>query len=84
MKQKIQITGKNLNDLFKLPCVVEIQKGIVMGVHGGYIPSQNLDDCAIAVAQKPQSDLCITWARMGDWLVEDDKGGWHVEKGSWK
>lgn len=81
MKQKIQVTGKNICDLFRLPCVVEIQKRIVMGEHGDYIPSQNLDDCSIDIVHKPQECMAGTRVKMGDWLVEDDNGNWHVEKG---
>lgn len=81
MKQKIQLTSKNISDLFKLPCVVRIQKRIVMGKHGDYIPSQNFDDCIIAVVHKPQECLVGTRALVGDWLVEDDNGNWYVEEG---
>lgn len=81
MKRKIQVTGKNINDLFKLPCVFKIQKRIVMGEPGDYIPSQNLDDCIIVIAHKPLECMAGTIAKMGDWLVEDDNGIWHVEKG---
>lgn len=81
MKQKIQVTGKNIGDLFKLPCVVGIQKCIVMGEHDDNIPSQNLDDCFIDIVHKPLECMAGTRAKMGDWLVEDDNGNWHVEKG---
>lgn len=81
MKQRIQLTSKNISDLFRLPCVVKIQKRIVMGEHGDYVPSQNLDDCIIDIVHKPQECMAETMAKMGDWLVEDDNGNWHVEKG---
>lgn len=81
MKQKIQITGKNIGDLFKLPCVYEIRKCVVMGEHDDFIPSQNLDDCIVGIVHKPLVCMVGTRARMGDWLVEDDNGNWHVEKG---
>lgn len=84
MKQRIQLTGKNIGDLFKLPCVVEIRKCIVMGEHGDYIPSQNLDDCFIGIVHKPLECMAETMAKMGDYLVEDDNGNWHVEKGGRK
>lgn len=80
MKQKIQITGKNLNELFALPCVFQIQKGFVMGEQGEPIPSQNIDDCTIGIVQ-PLECMIETRAKMGDWIVEDDNGNWHVEKG---
>lgn len=81
MKQRIQLTSENISDLFKLPCVVEIRKCIVMGEHGDFIPSQNLEDCNIDIVHKPQECMAETRAKMGDWLVEDDNGNWHVEKG---
>jgi hypothetical protein len=84
MKQKIQITGKNLNELFALPCVFKIQKRIVMGEHGDYIPSQNLDDSFIDIIHKPLECMEETRAKIGDWLVEDDNGYWHVEEGDKK
>lgn len=84
MKQRIQLTGKNIDDLFRLPCVFQIQKSFVMGKQGNAIPNQNIEDCVIAVVQKPQSDSFFKWAKMGDWLVEDDNGGWHVEEGGEK
>ena len=84
MKQKIQLTGKNLNELFTLPCVFKIQKRIVMGEHGDYIPSQNLKDCTVDIVQKPLECMAETRAKMGDWLVEDDNGNWHVEEGGAK
>lgn len=74
MKQRIQLTGKNIHDLFKLPCVVAIQKCIVMGEHGDYIPSQNLYDCYITIVHKPLECMAEMRAKMGDWLVEDDNG----------
>lgn len=80
MKQKIQITGKNIGDLFRLPCVVEIQKCFVKGEHGHYIPSQNIEDCFVVIVHKPLYMAEIR-AKMGDWLVEDDNGNWRVEKG---
>lgn len=84
MKQRIQLTGKNINDLFKLPCVVRIQKRIVMGEHGDYIPSQNIEDCFIDIVQKPLECMAEARAKMGDWIVEDDSGNWYVEKGGRK
>lgn len=80
MKQKIQITGKNIGELFTLPCVFRIQKRIVMRGHHKLIPSQNLDDCAIVIINKPLECMAETMAKIGDYLVEDDKGNWHVEK----
>lgn len=84
MKQRIQLTGKNINDLFKLPCVFKIQKRIVMGEYGDYILSQNLEDCFIDIVQKPLECMAESRAKMGDWIVEDDNGNWHVEKGGRK
>ena len=80
MKQKIQLTGKNLNELFELPCVFKIQKRIVMGEHGDYIPSQNLKDCIVDIVQKPMECMAETSAKMGDSPVEDDNGNWYAEK----
>ena len=66
MKQKIHFTGKNLNDVMFLPCVAGILK----------------DDSGLFLI------LCIErlsdgspYAGIGDWLVEEDCGKWHVEKG---
>lgn len=84
MKQKIQITGKNLNEIFALPCVFKIQKGYIMGEQGEPIPSQKLEDSFVEVAFNPLLDSCSTWARVGDWIVEDGNGNWHVEKGDEK
>ena len=81
MKQRIQVTGKNLNELFVLPCVFQIQKGFIMGEQGDPIPSQNIEDCTIGIVHKPLECMAETRAKMGDWLVEDDNGNWHVEKG---
>lgn len=84
MKQRIQITGKNIDDLFRLPCVLSIQKGIVMREHNKLIISQNLEDCTIDILRKPFVNTSATWAKMGDWIVEDDNGNWHVEEGDKK
>lgn len=84
MKQKIQITGKNLNEIFALPCVFKIQKSYIMGEQGEPIPSQKLEDSFVEVAFNPLLDSCSTWARVGDWIVEDGNGNWHVEKGDEK
>ena len=67
MRQKIHFTEKNLNDVFFLPCVLAIMK---------------LDN------DEPFLILCIErmsdgsyYAVIGDWLVEEDDGKWHVEEG---
>ena len=65
MKQKIHFTGKNINDIFFLPCVVGIMK---------------MDsDEPFLILRDGMSDGSH-YAGIGDWLVEED-GKWNVEKG---
>lgn len=66
MRQKIHFTGKNLNDVFFIPCVLAIMK---------------LDnDEPFIILRKGMSNGSL-FACIGDWLVEEDDGKWHVEKG---
>ena len=66
MKQKIHFTGKNLNDVFFLPCVCGVMK---MDSDEPYL-----------ILRDGMSDGSH-YAGIGDWLVEEDCGKWHVEKG---
>ena len=66
MRQKIHFTGKNINDVFFLPCVAGILK-----VGGG--------PCLILCIERTSD--CSLYAGIGDWLVEEDDGKWHVEEG---
>ena len=66
MRQKIHFTGKNLNDVFFLPCV-----GAIMKEDSGE---------PFLVLRNGLSDG-FHYAVIGDWLVEEDDGKWHVEKG---
>lgn len=66
MKQKIHFTGKNLNDIFYLPCVMGIAKN---GFNEPFL-----------FLKVEQTNYLSSFAYVGDWLVEED-GKWHVEKG---
>lgn len=66
MKQKIHFTGKNLNDVFFLPCVVGIMK---------------MDSDEPFLVLRDGMSYGSHYAGIGDWLVEEDDGKWHVEKG---
>ena len=65
MKQKIHFTGKNLNDVFFLPCVAGILK--------------DGDRPFLALRTDCMSGKFFVY--IGDWLVEEDDGKWHVEEG---
>ncbi|MCI7654408.1 MAG: hypothetical protein MSS51_09065 [Bacteroidales bacterium] len=56
MRQKIHFTGKNLNDVFFLPCVAGILKD---------------GDGSFLVLRDGLSDG-YHYAGIGDWLVEED------------
>lgn len=80
MKQKIQFTGKNLNEIFALPCVYRIEKDFSTTLHGRIIDKSPKNVYVVArVGNSVRSDILIV--EYGDWLVQDDKGFWHVEKG---
>ena len=66
MRQKIHFTGKNLNDVFFLPCVAGILK--------------DGDGPFLVLCIERMSD-CSHYVGIGDWLVEEDDGKWHVEEG---
>ena len=65
-KQKIQITGKSIDDIFKLPCVCSVHKtvfgGIVFDLYGFVMV-----------------DGSSTTATSGEWLCELENGMWRVE-----
>lgn len=65
MKQKIQITDKNISDLFALPCV----RCITKTDNGGF---------KVKVKIAPRT---YTYAGRGDIIVEQDDGSWRIEKG---
>ena len=67
MRQKIHFTGKNLNDVFFLPCVLAILK-------------LDSDEPFLILCDERTSDGSH-YAGIGDWLVEEDDGKWHVEEG---
>ncbi len=63
--RKIEFTGKNLNDVFKLPCVKSILK-----VEGEPMLALYTRMCETTYLASP-----------GDTLVEYDDGKWCVENG---
>lgn len=67
MRQKIHFTGKNLNDVFFLPCV------------GGMPKTEGGKPFLILRAEYMSDRSCF--ADIGDWLVERDDGMWHIEEG---
>lgn len=79
MKHKIQITGKNIDDLFRLPCVYEIRKDI-LPVPGNVVISQSGKHIEVNARASDSVYSDVLTAHYGDWLVEDDSGNWHVEK----
>lgn len=67
MRQKIHFTGKNLNDVFFLPCVDAIVK-------------EDSDETFLVLNTDCMSDK-FSFVYIGEWLVEEDCGKWHVEEG---
>lgn len=65
MKQEITVSGKNLNNLFALPCVKMILKGV-----------DDKDGEVLIVAKDSKNGLL--YAIEGDKLVEEDDGHWKV------
>jgi len=65
MKQEIKVSGKNLNDLFALPCVKAILKC-----------EDELDGNVLIVAEDSKNGFL--YAIEGDKFVEDDDGHWKV------
>lgn len=65
MRQRITIEGRNVNDLFRLPCV----RGIYRRNDGGLV-------CCVQANGAGENTL----ATIGDSLVEDDDGLWSVER----
>ena len=70
MKQKIHFTGKNLNDIFHLPCV-------------GGVLKKDFNKPFLFLKMEQMVDFS-RFADVGDWLVEEDDGMWRVEKGGGK
>lgn len=67
MRQKIHFTGKNINDVFFLPCV-------------GAIVKEDSGEPFLALRTDCMSGK-FPFVYIGDWLVEEDDGKWHVEEG---
>lgn len=65
MKQKMQFTGKSLDDTMSLPCVRAIAK-----TDGGKLKAK--------VKTAPRS---YEYAEQGDWIIQEDDGHWRIEKG---
>jgi len=99
MKQRIQFTGKNLNEIFALPCVCAIKKTTK---DKPVIELLEYDDDDYKREYAAAMDKWKDWKHsdeemyvdmrafnskypklvyIGDWLVEQDNGGWRVEKG---
>lgn len=65
--RKIEFTGKNLNDIFYLPCVESIAK----------IRGHQFVMLFITMTNAPGQSV----AGIGDFIVEYDNGKWGVEMG---
>ena len=65
MKQKIQFTGRHLDDIFALPCVSSIIK--------------SSDGTPFLTLRHEYHEGFPITAIPGDWLVEEDNGKWRVE-----
>lgn len=73
-KQTIQISNRNVNDIFSLPCVEGVRK--------------EFDDDVLKYRYELTSgtrsshfilgDFIRAYAYEGDWLCEDDKGFWYT------
>ena len=63
-RQTIQI-GRNVTDIFNLPCVVRAEK-----LHNG-------TPLYLVITG---ADLDEKWANVGDRICQDYDGNWHVEK----
>ena len=67
--QCIKIEGKNVNDIFRLPCVLGVRKDGYRGF--------------VVILFGDTRNKYVRWgedniARIGDWLCEGDRGVWHV------
>lgn len=70
-KQRITITGKNINDIFNLPCVYRIDKD-PDGILAWCRPTMMID-------RHPERESGMYMlAQVGDTLVEYDNGKWEV------
>ncbi len=61
--RKIKFTGKNLNDMFKLPCVKNIMK---------------IRNCPYLILHNRMTNGCNI-VEPSDWLVEHSDGKWEVK-----
>lgn len=65
MKQRIQFTGRHLDDIFAIPCVSSILK--------------SSDGAPFLTLKQEYQEGFPVVALTGDWLVEEDNGKWHIE-----
>lgn len=65
--RQIEFTGKNLNDIFNLPCVHLIQKNIY-----------SLEPEVVLLESYMRSRTYIQKCLIGDILVEFDNGKWAI------
>lgn len=65
MSRKVQFTGKNIEEVFNLPCVREIYKGV---------------GDKVCLYVKPTAHSFPLFAYAGDWLIEED-GRWYIKNG---
>ena len=68
MKQKIQITSKNIGEIFAIQCVKEIKK-TCKGTFVVYLWQHVIR----------HGTVFCDCAYPGDWLVQDDSGFWYVD-----
>lgn len=69
----VKIEGKNVNDIFRLPCVFGVRK-------------DSCDDFVVMLFGDTRN-MNVQWgsenvAHIGDWLCEDENGTWYVLKDS--
>lgn len=71
--RRIKFTGKNLNDVFALPCVMKIVKLI-------NTPQLVLDTRMMIEDPLLMNGIPYNTAQPGDELVEYDDGLWEIER----
>lgn len=80
MKQRVQITGKNINDIFRLPCVISIRKFLCENMDGDLVPYKGTDKFVVDFAFGPEKGCAGMIAKQGDYLIEEDDGSWRLEE----
>lgn len=80
MKQRVQITGKNINDIFRLPCVTSVRKLIRKTKDNDLVVSNGEDHFVVDFAFSPDASLAGMIAYPGDCLIEEDDGSWRLER----